>query len=336
MPSSTSPKCRKPIHEDTYFENENSGFYNRWEKIQPKSINTKRKSLSDSKDESSHNKNFPFGNTCTKCNTSTLQQSNKPNSNYKTEKKTVNNIWLLIIIIVILLIFIFCISSTVSYFIISSNSENKKLEVNQYSLQQMLSRSLQQMQIYFHNQNDKIWDQIICSIEDVIVRARKPAVLMLFANERKTVNCFASCLGKLASEALNSNDFLTLAAEDINQDLGNFFHELHPKIAELKTVVIQDLLEINPTILQILHNLCDRESPLVKQAFYIITLSTRDGFNNYEKELPYIEKLVFEKFVPVINEDILLPLITRITDGPVIFIESEMSLKKCPCIKIKR
>jgi len=92
--------------------------------------------------------------------------------------------------------------------------------------------------------------------------------------------------------------------------------------------VIRNILNINVEAIKALHFLCDRVNPLINEAIYILTMQT----NNYqpsEKRLSFVEKHIQRKLAKSIHQDILMPLITRITDGAIISVQPEPNLEHC-------
>lgn len=78
-----------------------------------------------------------------------------------------------------------------------------------------------------------------------------------------------------------------------------------------------------------LHNLCDRESPLVEKAVYIITMVAK-GFKKNDKPINFVEAQLEQKLKSKINPEKLQPLITRITDGAIIPVQPEPDIINCP------
>lgn len=89
-----------------------------------------------------------------------------------------------------------------------------------------------------------------------------------------------------------------------------------------------DLLSINNEALKAFHNLCDRENPLIKEAIYIITVKTV-GYNRSQSPLFFIENQLRSNLSGRMDEDSIMPLVTRITDGPIISVKPETNIQ-CP------
>jgi len=96
--------------------------------------------------------------------------------------------------------------------------------------------------------------------------------------------------------------------------------------------IIHNILNINANAIKALHNLCDRINPLVGEVIYILTMQTNDSNNDYQtsqKNLAFVEKQIYQKFLGSIDLDILSALVTRITDGAIISVQPEPHLRYC-------
>lgn len=92
--------------------------------------------------------------------------------------------------------------------------------------------------------------------------------------------------------------------------------------------MIRNILDIDTEAIKALHNLCDRINPLVAEAVYILTMQT----NNYEsqqKKLKFVETQIYNKLSKSIDRDVLMALVTRITDGAIISVQPEPHLRYC-------
>lgn len=95
------------------------------------------------------------------------------------------------------------------------------------------------------------------------------------------------------------------------------------------------MLNINTEALKAFHNLCDRINPLVDEVIYIITIIA----NNYDesmKSLEFIEQELFKKLSGKMKDDAIQPLITRITDGPILTVKPEPTITDCPLPKVSK
>lgn len=191
-----------------------------------------------------------------------------------------------------------------------------------------LDRLMESVQLKFENQISNAWNDILAGIHEVLDNPNRPSIIIFFANETNTMNCLAKEIGHVSGLVLGSGSYLTLNPKDFGTDPGELIDKLKIEIDKKKAVVIQDLLNINANALRALHNFCDRENPLVKKAVYIITMMV-DGYQSPQKQVAFIEKQITNKFSNKIDEDVLYPLVTRITDGAVIEVQSEPHMNKC-------
>lgn len=92
--------------------------------------------------------------------------------------------------------------------------------------------------------------------------------------------------------------------------------------------VIEDILNVNVQALKAFHAACDRVTPLVTPVVYIITMLT-DGSNNLQNPFEFAEEKIRTTLSEKIDEDALLALITRLTDGAIFIVEPEPTVKYC-------
>lgn len=85
---------------------------------------------------------------------------------------------------------------------------------------------------------------------------------------------------------------------------------------------------MNVEALKAFHNLCDRINPLVEEVIYIITVIA-DDFDVSSNPLKYIEHQLYKKLSGKMREDAIQPLITRLTDGPILTVKPEPSVTDC-------
>lgn len=210
------------------------------------------------------------------------------------------------------------------------NNHNDRSTQDQYEnrkeIIQDFRKSVENNKLKFKNQNDNIWHVFASQIEEVINESTKTSVIILLGNETNTVTCLAHLFGHISSKALNNDNYLTLNARNIGNDQGKIIKKLKAEIQIDRVVIIEDLLNINPEAIKSLHNLCDKEHPLVSKTVYIITIISSDYEGSNEDT--FVEDCLTAKFSKTINLDILNPLITRIMDGPIISVLPELSMKK--------
>lgn len=92
--------------------------------------------------------------------------------------------------------------------------------------------------------------------------------------------------------------------------------------------VIRDILNINAKAIRALHFLCDKVTPSIDEAIYILTMQI-NNYQSSEKRLSFVEKHIRRQLSKSIEPDTLTALITRITDGAVIWVQPEPNLEHC-------
>lgn len=193
----------------------------------------------------------------------------------------------------------------------------------------VLFEAIEDVKTRFHNQESDIWNDISSGINEVVSRTPKvPSIILLFGNETVTMNCLARALADVSSTILGTDSPLYLNPEDFGDDPGEIINMLSKRIPTRKVVIIHNVLNINARAIKALHNLCDRINPLVGEAIYIITMPTK-VYVPSQKKLAFVEKQIYKKLSQNIDEDILMALITRITDGAIVSVQSEPNLRYC-------
>lgn len=94
-------------------------------------------------------------------------------------------------------------------------------------------------------------------------------------------------------------------------------------------------MNINTEALKAFHNLCDRINPLVEEVIFIITIIA-DSYDKKSHPIEFVEKELFKKLYGKMKKDAIQPLITRITDGPILVVKPEPNMKECPLPKANR
>lgn len=92
--------------------------------------------------------------------------------------------------------------------------------------------------------------------------------------------------------------------------------------------IIRDILNINTEAIKALHNVCDRINPLVAEAIIILTMQT-NNYQSQQKKLKFVENQLYNKLSKSIDRDVLMALVTRITDGVIIPVQLEPKLRYC-------
>ncbi|XP_067205647.1 uncharacterized protein TORIP isoform X2 [Linepithema humile] len=193
----------------------------------------------------------------------------------------------------------------------------------------LLFKFIKNVKAKFHNQESDSWNDISSAINEVVSRSPKvPSIILLFANETNTMDCLATELAHVSSSILHTDHPKNFNPEDFGDNAGDVINTLKKNFPPVKVIVIRDILNINAEAIKALHFLCDKVSPLIDEAIYILTMQT----NNYQpskKRLTFVEDYIRRKLSKSIDQDILMPLITRITDGAVILVQPEPNLEHC-------
>lgn len=92
---------------------------------------------------------------------------------------------------------------------------------------------------------------------------------------------------------------------------------------------MHDLLNISAKAIQAFHTMCDRYNPLVEGAVYIMTIVTEDSGSS-QSPIEFVANQLTNRFINKVPEDKLEPLITRLMDGPIIPVISEVGRSGCP------
>ncbi|XP_011863251.1 PREDICTED: uncharacterized protein LOC105559512 [Vollenhovia emeryi] len=225
--------------------------------------------------------------------------------------------WVMIVVVLAVLA-----SSTLSKNQVHTQSVSKSTS--------LLSESMNSIKATFHSQELDIWNDISSAINEVMSRNPKaPSIILLFAKESTAMNCLATELANASSTILHADSYLVFNPEDFGNDAGEIITTLNKHPPEKKKVVlIRDILNINAEAIKGLHNLCDRVNPLVAEAIYILTMQTND-YQPSQKKLHFVEKQLYGKLSKSIDCEVLMALVTRITDGAIIWVQPEPQLRYC-------
>lgn len=223
-----------------------------------------------------------------------------------------------------------------------------------------VKQKLKTMKRKYTHQDDDLWRNVYVGIKSIIEKPQKPSIILLLGNRTDPLDCLAVLLGDVSRSALHSG-LLKLTPEKFENDMGSVITSLRSSIKDKKAVVsitsyfiisiffiilitptlfclfqiIWDLLNINEEALKAFHNLCDRINPLVEEVIYIITIIA-DDFNESSKPLEFVERKLYEKLSGKMKEDAIQPLITRITDGPILIVNPEPDLTDCPLPRMSK
>ncbi|XP_071558059.1 uncharacterized protein Torip [Temnothorax nylanderi] len=212
----------------------------------------------------------------------------------------------------------------------ASPSKNEVRTQSRSNPTSLLSKSIENIKATFRNQESDIWNDISSAINEVISRTPKiPSIILLFAKENATMDCLATKLARASSTILDADNYLVFNPEDFGNDAGEIITILNKHSPEKKKVVmIRDILNINAEAIKALHNLCDRINPLVAEAIYILTMQT-NNYQSSQKKLSFVENQIYNKLSESIDQDVLIALVTRITDGAIILVQPEPRLRYC-------
>jgi len=75
-----------------------------------------------------------------------------------------------------------------------------------------------------------------------------------------------------------------------------------------------------------LYNLCNRINPSPEKAIYILTVQS-DNYQLLQEKLAFVQKQIYYKLFKSIDRDILMPFITCITNGVIIPVQPEATIK---------
>jgi len=158
----------------------------------------------------------------------------KPENHTNSAKNTSNYFYFIFIIIVIL-----------GFFLFSNENKVQTQSISNPTL--LLSESIKNIKVTFHNQESDIWNDISSAINEVISRTPKiPSIILLFAKETTTMNCLATKLALMSSTILHADSYLVFHPEDFGNDAGEIITILNEYPPEKKKVVVS--IHIFPSI----------------------------------------------------------------------------------------
>ncbi|GLH11790.1 Uncharacterized protein GBIM_16538 [Gryllus bimaculatus] len=215
---------------------------------------------------------------------------------------------------------------------ISLNSQvNTDVEPNKIA---EWTQNIKDLQKQFPSQNEKIWFSIMSGVKTIVTeKPTKPSVLLLLHNDKKTSACLADQVGQNAVRLLSdtSQKPIVIQGEELKlndsltKDYGLFTESYKHDIEKIHVMIVHDLQEVPGTIAQTFHVLCDVENPLVRNAAFLFTMQVDEK----EKKTPtkIAEDYLKNIWKDTLSDDILDPLITRITDA----VESVKMESILPC-----
>ncbi|KAK7790851.1 hypothetical protein R5R35_010725 [Gryllus longicercus] len=196
------------------------------------------------------------------------------------------------------------------------------------------TQNIKDLQKQFPSQNEKIWSSIMSGVKTIVTeKPTKPSVLLLLHNDKKTSACLADQVGQNAVRLLSdtSQKPIVIQGEELKlndsltKDYGLFSESYKHDIEKIHVMIVHDLQEVPGTIAQTFHVLCDVENPLVRNAAFLFTMQVDEK----EKKTPtkIAEDYLKNIWKDTLSNDILDPLITRITDA----VESVKMESILPC-----
>ncbi|XP_021929894.1 uncharacterized protein LOC110834745 isoform X2 [Zootermopsis nevadensis] len=151
----------------------------------------------------------------------------------------------------------------------------------------------------------------------------KPAVfLLLHELEDDTPACLAMKIGKVTASFLNATNREPLILEGLDfehnetlvEDYGIILDEFCPKVKEKRAVIVNNLHKIHGKIAQSFQFFCDGEKPLVNNTVYIFTMKALGVNHASDNPTSLAEKELKKLWGGQLDDDVLTPLIVRITD----------------------
>ncbi|XP_012286614.1 uncharacterized protein LOC105703089 [Orussus abietinus] len=179
----------------------------------------------------------------------------------------------------------------------------------------------------FPAQDNSIWDDFIVGTIEILQNPKKPSIFVLLSNETSTLHCLVASVSNVISQVLNSGS-LKLTSTNLEKDHGGVIYTLRSKMKNARTIIVENILTINPDTIKAFHSLCDTENAVEKgTVFFIIMILNQ--YDVSKRAIEVAEEQLHEVFSPKIDEDTLWPLITRLTDGTVFYVREELELPRC-------
>ncbi|GFG34472.1 hypothetical protein Cfor_07707 [Coptotermes formosanus] len=209
------------------------------------------------------------------------------------------------------------------------------IEVLKKEHEQSLQNYIQHIREEFPSQLDNIWVAFSAGIKET---ARgiptKPSVFMLlYETEEGTPICLAQKMGNISTHFLSAvklHPLLIIEGADLEhnetlaEDYGVLLEEYRPKVEEHRMMIVNNLHKIPGTVAQSFHSFCDTVTPAV----YFFTMKASGATANRDNPTVVAEEELRKLWSDKLDEDILNPLITRITDTTMM-IKPEKNLAPC-------
>jgi hypothetical protein len=186
----------------------------------------------------------------------------------------------------------------------------------------------------FPSQNKTIWAGFSSGI--ITVQEKPPVFLLLHETEEETSACLARKIGSLAAHFLNAtnpNPLLLDGAdiehnETLHEDYGILLEEYRTRVEKQCAVIINNLQKIPGIVARFLHFLCDDVTPFVPKSVYFLTMKVSRINHVTDNPTALAEEELNRLWSGHLNQDILKPLVTRIT-GMAMVIMPEKNLTSC-------
>ncbi|XP_043467898.1 uncharacterized protein LOC122502080 isoform X2 [Leptopilina heterotoma] len=253
---------------------------------------------------------------------STRKKTSQIENDEKSESINTNLLIVLSLLAIVAVFFIFTLFVPNIFASTTSNTSTPNREI----ILKHVENEIRVLKKEFRNQEKKIWPEIYSGIIEVINNPTRPSIFVLFADRNDLMSCLALTIAEIGRMAFGTEESLKVKPTQLDNDTGDVITKLRSVIPQRKSVIFWDFLSINDKALNAFHFICDRENPLVQQAIYVITVKA-EGYHESENPLRFIENKLRSNLTGRIKDDSLMPLITRITDGPIISVKPEFNMK---------
>jgi len=218
------------------------------------------------------------------------------------------------------------------------SQDTKKVKMSLNKATEHIHEAIEQFREEFPSQLEHIWGAFSAGIKETTQgEPTKPSVFMLlYETEERTAICLAQKIGNMSTYVLEgdkSNPLLIIDGADLEhnetlaKDYGRLLEEYRPKVEEQRAMIINNLHKIPGTVAQFFHSLCDTVTPAVDKAVYLFTMKA-SGVSNRHNPTEVAEEELRMLWSDELDEDILNPLIARITDMTMM-IRPEKNMAPC-------
>ncbi|XP_069700545.1 uncharacterized protein TORIP isoform X2 [Periplaneta americana] len=219
----------------------------------------------------------------------------------------------------------------------ADNKQNTKFMGSKSEREENLATEIKLIRDEFPSQLKNIWFEFSAGIQKVQENPNRPSVfLLLHETDGETPVCLAQKIANIATQFLNADkpDPLVLDGKDLEnnktlaEDYGTLIEENRLEVEERRTMVVKNLHKVPAVVAQSFHSFCDTVTPLVDRAVYLFTMKTREDYQSVNNPTELAEKELTRLWKKHLSEDILAPLVVRITDT-VMFVMPESNLTSC-------